>query len=488
MKRIIITIFFMIMLAACGTQQAGGPLPEQPPAAEQPKTSEPEPVVAAREEPADTDLNGNTGTAGEPEESGKMGGGGVVMSTPEPGVSLETAMLRDSRDKTMTSEPSGLTHPDTDELSIPVMPARPVERRPRQTQTRLKAGEVDDNQRWPEYLDFVRDYRGPDVHQTHLSNRQIITILDRDGNPVPNAQVTISDSPGKSNILWTNTTYADGRTMFFPSKTSGNGMIQQPPRMFNIKVTRDGFDKETIIDIQSSRSTKIWLGGTMEYGEQIPLDVMFLLDATGSMSDEINQIKSTLESISRQVTELPSQPNLRFGMVAYRDRGDIFVTQLYDFEPNIQRFSKDIRNVEAAGGDDYPESLNQALHEAVNDASWRRDAIRLVFLIADAPPHLDYAQDEDYAIEMVRAREKGIKIFSVASSGLDEQGEYIFRQIAQQTMGRFIFILYQTNGPGRPLDTPHDVEQFTVNHLDSLIVRLIREELETKTEFGLRMK
>ena len=99
----------------------------------------------------------------------------------------------------------------------------------------------------------------------------------------------------------------------------------------------------------------------------------------------------------------------------------------------------------------------------MNDASWRENAIRLIFLIADAPPHLDYPQDEDYAADMVRAREKGIKIFSVASSGLDDQGEYIFRQIAQQTMGNFLFILYQS-APQGELDTPHSVEQFTVNN------------------------
>ena len=77
---------------------------------------------------------------------------------------------------------------------------------------------------------------------------------------------------------------------------------------------------------------------------------------------------------------------------------------------------------------------------------------------------------------MVRAREKGIKVFSVASSGLDEQGEYIFRQIAQQTMGRFIFILEE--GPQGNLETPHSVEQYSVSQLDNLIIRLIREELE----------
>ena len=152
------------------------------------------------------------------------------------------------------------------------------------------------------------------------------------------------------------------------------------------------------------------------------------------------------------------------------------MTRLYQFDSDVQRFSRSVDEVQADGGHDDPESLNQALHEAVNDMSWRSGAIRLIFLIADAPPHLDYPQDEDYAAEMVRAREKGIKVFSVASSGLDEQGEYIFRQIAQQTMGRFIFILEE--GPQGNLETPHSVEQYSVNQLDSLIIRLIREELE----------
>ena len=91
---------------------------------------------------------------------------------------------------------------------------------------------------------------------------------------------------------------------------------------------------------------------------------------------------------------------------------------------------------------------------------------------------------------MARAREKGIKIFSVASSGLDQQGEYIFRQIAQQTMGNFLFILYQ-DGPQGKLDTPHSVEQFTVNNLDGLIVRLIEMELagiEGGEQPGMKMK
>ena len=340
----------------------------------------------------------------------------------------------------------------------------------------LKAGEVDDNKRWEEYLGFVQEYSGPSVHETNLEDRQVVRVMDREGNPVPNARVTLS-LDGKE--LATNLTYADGRTLFFPQARGGQGMTMTgggDDTELSLEVSRNGFTKELTVSAGQERNYEIRLDGRMDYGEQVDLDVLFLLDSTGSMADEIRQIKTTLDSIAQRVSRLPQNPDLRFAMVSYRDRGDEYVTRLFDFDANVRRFSETIRNVRADGGGDYPESLNQALHEAVNDVSWKRDSVRLIFLIADAPPHLDYSQDEDYAVEMVRAREQGIKVFSTASSGLDEQGEYIFRQIAQQTMGRFLFILYES-GPQGELDTPHSVEQYSVDRLDDLIVGLIEEEL-----------
>ena len=363
--------------------------------------------------------------------------------------------------------------------------------RPTGPPTDLKAGEVDDNQRWNEYLQFTKDYDGHPVHRTNLADRRIITVLDRDGNPVPNAIITVSDN-GKH--LAEYLTYADGRTLIFPEAiqsrpASGAGGWWENGQL-NINVERDGFTKNTSIFPEKNATHTLTLDGKMTYGMSVPLDVLFLLDSTGSMDDEIQQIKVTLASIAKRVSNLPANPDLRFGMVSDRDRDDTYVTRLHDFDGNVERFQQTIRGVRASGGNDYPESLNQALHEAVNDASWRENAIRLIFLIADAPPHLDYPQDEDYAADMVRAREKGIKIFSVASSGLDDQGEYIFRQIAQQTMGSFLFILYQS-APQGELGTPHSVEQFTVNNLDGLIVRLIEMELtgiEGGEQPGMRMK
>ena len=442
----------------------------------EPASTEPEPAPETRGEEtpgkegyreanpeANPQTNGETGARIRPGEVGEKTGEEMKANRGDPGAALENSSAAPDMDVAATG-------------SSPRSPGRHKER----VQMELKAGEVDDNQRWQEYLDFVEEYRGPPVHATNLRNRQIITVLDRQGNPVPNAQVNISRRSDGTGATLTKRTYADGRTMFFPLEGLDPGMTMrndgQTAGELSITVRRDGFTRTIRIMPETAMEHEIALEGTMTYGLDFPLDVVFLIDSTGSMADEIHRIKTNLESIARQVSNLPANPDLRFGMVSYRDRGDEYVTRLYPFDGNVRRFSKAIQNLEASGGDDYPESLNQALHEAVNNMGWRENAIRLIFLIADAPPHLDYPQDKDYATEMMRAQEKGIKVFSVASSGLDKQGEYIFRQIAQQTMGKFLFILYPT-GPGRGLETPHDVEQYSIDRLDSLIVKLIEEEL-----------
>ena len=328
----------------------------------------------------------------------------------------------------------------------------------------ISAGEVDDNQRWVEYIKYREGYEGPQVNSLDVSERYIITVVDADGYPVPNATVRIATEEAVD--LFEGRTYANGQTVFFPRVLPESGGSQA----FTIHVDVDGATKsDQFARIEGSDWTVI-LDATVEPSARVPLDLLFLLDATGSMSDEIDQIKSTLLSISSRISDLPSDTDLRFGMVAYRDRGDDFVTRTYHFEPDVQKFLNSIREVRADGGGDEPESLNEALHVAIVEPQWRPNAVRLVFLIADAPPHLDYAQDYDYAVEMVEANRQGIKIFPIASSGLDAQGEYIFRQIAVHTMGRFLFILYGGS-------TPHSVGQYSVENLDDLVVKLVEAEL-----------
>jgi len=119
------------------------------------------------------------------------------------------------------------------------------------------------------------------------------------------------------------------------------------------------------------------------------------------------------------------------------------------------------------------------LSDAIHQPEWRvNNTVSLIFLVADAPPHLDYGQQNHYAVEMLQAAQRGIKIYPVASSGLDSQGEYIFRQLAQATGGRFIFLTYGASGPGSTgTETEFEVSDYTVSSLDTLVVKIVEEEL-----------
>ena len=337
----------------------------------------------------------------------------------------------------------------------------------------IQAGEIDDNETWSQYLEYTRGYQGPPVLTTPLKERYLITVSDSRGMPIPGATVTVHQegSDHHTNIR----THADGRAVHHPPAPA-TGRLTFTTRHLALGTS------ETIDRTPTGTSLHLTLPGELPPPSPLNLDVLFLLDATGSMADEIDRIKNTLASIGQQISDLPQNPALRVATIAYRDRGDDFVTRVYDFDDNLPRFLDTINALNAEGGGDYPESLNQALHEALTRTSWRNHSVKLVFLLADAPPHLDYLQDHSYTRETARAQTEGIRIFAVASSGLDAQGEYIFRQLAQQTLGKFIFILYETPPQGE-LTTPHDVgDDFSVEKLDSLIVRLITEELESMTQ------
>jgi hypothetical protein len=197
-----------------------------------------------------------------------------------------------------------------------------------------------------------------------------------------------------------------------------------------------------------------------------------------------------MRAMAQQISQLPGRPDICYGLVAYRDRGDVYLTRSHDFTDDLGAFQNVLANVQASGGGDTPEALNEALHEVVHGLSWRTDAARMVVLVADAPPHLDYSGCNvvhsaagvcsQYDRDMQAALSKGIKLFAVGASGLDPIGEYIYRQMAQYTAGRFVFLTYRdasNPGSGPGTQTTHDVKQYSVQTLDQLVVRLVGEEL-----------
>ena len=337
----------------------------------------------------------------------------------------------------------------------------------------VTAGVVDDNADFGEYLAF-RGRTQVNHRPRDIAERYLLQVRDAAGRTVPDAEVRVQAPNGSA--LWARTD-AGGQVWVSPNAfdvshaSTYQVSVRKPGRWGSTQAT--GFlrrGQKSAIDITLDAATP----------KQAQLDMVFLIDATGSMADEIDKLKATLHTIASEVERLPAKPDLCFGLVAYRDKGDAYLVRSHDFTNDLNAFQGVLNQLQAGGGGDYPEAMNEALHETVHSLSWRgTNTTRMVFLIADAPPHLDYGGPQ-YDDDMVAALGKGIKIFSVGASGLDKQGEYIQRQMAQYTGGKFVFLTYDqasnpASGPGR--ETVHDVQNYGVDTLDRLIVRLVREDL-----------
>ncbi len=333
----------------------------------------------------------------------------------------------------------------------------------------LRAGSVDDNANWDDYLHYLLQAQGwgLGVHEIEVRGRHRFMIENAQGQPVLGARLEVRGTDGE--VLTEAQTGADGVAYFFAPV----GEVQ--PSTFEARISK-GSAQATLQISGEERDHRITLDVSTS-STPVPLDILFLVDSTGSMGDEIDQLKENMISVAERISNLPGSPDLRFGLTTYRDRGDLFTSRTFDFTPDVEAFTQALRQVEADGGGDNPESLNEGLHDALHLPEWRvEDTLSLLFLVADAPPHLDYPQDYDYPQELEVASARGIKIFTLASSGLDDQGEYIFRQLAQYSGGKFIFLTYGAEGaPGD--ETAHHVDDYSVLSLDDLIVQLVQEQL-----------
>jgi hypothetical protein len=221
------------------------------------------------------------------------------------------------------------------------------------------------------------------------------------------------------------------------------------------------------------------------------VELAFVLDTTGSMSEEIDGVKETLDKVMKDVG---GSATIRVGLVEYKDQGDTFVTKAYPFTTDLAAFRRQIDGIQASGGGDTPEDVNSGLAATLQELQWSRDsAARVAFLIADAPPHLDYAQSISYTKSAKRAASMGIKFFTISASGMDDVGQAVFRQIAQFTGGSNMFVLRggagaQSTGAGDAKSSCGGThENFTSGNLHELILRKVKLEVAALKADPLRI-
>lgn len=174
--------------------------------------------------------------------------------------------------------------------------------------------------------------------------------------------------------------------------------------------------------------------------EKPSIEIVFCLDATGSMSGLIHTAKEKIWDIVTVMTQANPAPDIKLGMIFYRDRQDEFITKAYPLTENIDSIYAQLLLIDAAGGGDSPESVNQAVNEAVTKMNWTKgkNVYKTIFLVGDCPPHMDYRQDVKYSASCKLANEKGIVINTIKLGFQCQDAVVHFKSIAEKTNGRYL--------------------------------------------------
>ena len=203
------------------------------------------------------------------------------------------------------------------------------------------------------------------------------------------------------------------------------------------------------------------------------IEVVFILDTTSSMSGLIEAAKEKIWSIATTMASAEQAPDIKMGLVAFRDRGDSYITRVLDLSQDLDSMYASLMDFKAQGGGDGPESVNQALYDAVNRISWSDDksVYKVAFLIGDAPPHMDYINDVKFPVTLEQAKGKGI-IVNTIQSGQNHSTAPVWQTIAQLGDGEYFQV--ENSGNAVAVATPFDKQ------LSALAARLE----ETRLYYG----
>ncbi len=190
---------------------------------------------------------------------------------------------------------------------------------------------------------------------------------------------------------------------------------------------------------------------------QPKVEVVFVLDTTGSMSGLIEGAKQKIWSIASEIAQAQPAPQLKMGLVGYRDRGDAYITTRTALTDDIDTVYEKLMGFSAGGGGDTPESVNQALYEAIERFDWSDDpsTLKIVFLVGDAPPQMEYQDDVKYQASCKLAAERGIMVNTIQCGNLSGTKGH-WTKIASLTNGAYAAIA-QDAGVQR-IATPYDQE------------------------------
>ena len=331
----------------------------------------------------------------------------------------------------------------------------------------LTAGEWKDHENWGFFANLVNNgtisFPSFGIDPTQ---RITVNVTAADGSVLPNAAVTLLD--GDHNAIWKAVTNKDGIAYLFETNGRKGAFVSAS--------NPDGADAETELETARSdsqganlvtdRQVSVTIEGSAVYYPET--QVMFIVDTTGSMGDEMFYLQSDFSAIAEEVGTDQTSYGVRF----YRDEGDAYVTKTGSgFTTDTSQIRSALNAENADGGGDEPEAVAEALSEAFSSDDWNTEAAKIAFLIYDAPPHTGKENMLQEAIETAAA--KGIRLVPVVSSNGSRETELFGRAAAICTGGSYVFLTDDSGIGGSHLEPI--IGDYEVEKLHDIIVRIIRD-------------
>ena len=189
--------------------------------------------------------------------------------------------------------------------------------------------------------------------------------------------------------------------------------------------------------------------------EGATMEMVFVLDTTGSMGGLLTGAKQRIWGIVNEVMQTSSLSSVKVGLVAYRDRGDQYITQVLPLTEDLDKVYSALMEYQAAGGGDEEENVRRALAQGVAEAGWSQPSAnhaQILFLVGDAPPH-DYADEPDPLTTADLAVKQGI-IVNTIQCGTSATTKQVWEAIARRGQGQYFLI--PLNGGVETISTPYD--------------------------------
>lgn len=338
-----------------------------------------------------------------------------------------------------------------------------IERSPSEPQSgQMTAGEINDLEKWDAWLKALKSNEYQQIREDwgyRLKNRVDVTVSDSKTHPLNNVAVSLYDE--KNTLIMVGRTDVYGKVTLFKDFEKNNEskfytvQVLQNQKTIGKKITNTHDEVAFVLSDQDASTNNI--------------DVMFTIDATGSMGDEINYLKSELKNIISRLDK--SIAEKRVALTFYRDHGDEYLVKDFDFSTNIDTVKAFLSQQSADGGGDYEEAVEEALKVSMAQSWQMNSKSKLLFLLLDAPPHFTENNVTIIKKQIKIAQEKGIRIIPIVASGADKNTEFLMRYFSIATNGTYVF-LTDDSGIGNSHIKP-TTDDFKVEKLNDLIVRLI---------------